>query len=907
MAMISRFPGRFVVTAGKRPLQKRAGAALSLCRPYISSSGCHLAQLPCQRVTAVRRLVHTAFQQQAADVASVDREYEHQCLNLYGQRNDDWWTGKKPSDCPGMQRNGSLVSLPQLNLSNLSRQALLDYFDNTWTMTEVLFASLQGEESFIRLPAHNLRHPMLFYYCHVASLYINKLRVAGLIKEPINEYFECLFETGVDEMRWDDLSKNHMEWPSIDKVHAYRARVYDTVRSVILSAPEEDLRSIMPDSPYWALPMSFEHERIHLETSSVLLRQLPHELLLTPEAWPPLHPSLPETDEANPKAGKDYPEPVMIPVQGGTVTLGKPDDFPSFGWDNEYGSRTYQLGSFKAGQAMCTNGEFLEFVRDKGYSCTDWWSEEGWQWRAYANAKHPCFWSRLGPAGLNQFRLRTVFEEVPMPWSWPVEVNYHEAAAYAAWRSQKARQAGDEGEPFGVTSELHHHLMRDDATHDGDACVSLIELHTISVEDDAVMVAGAGDMASSKQINANLSYGSSCDVKEFPCNRKGFYSVQGNAWEWCQDHFSALEGFNVSPLYEDFSTPCFDGEHHVIMGGSWASTGNEASRYARFHFRPHFHQHAGFRLVQWDQPCQLTSCTDAPGPYVGTYPFRSMPLTLDALPARPTRSAPGQEGQEESMFTVVSKAYLQLVQQTSSYLCTSGAQFPQRCAQLLMQAAGVGGLEGCSKGKGSCLEVGSSVGGASFELSKGFAHVVGVEGNRQLYDTAEALKRRDSLAYSRWVVIHRYKKEGDISVEAQVQVGPTADVERCTFKHCDPMCIPPSLTDFDAVLVHGILDELPSPSGLLSRVGGPRGLVKHGGVVCVVSAYDWSGRHTPRTSWLSGTVDADGNELEGEQGIRRALGDEFELVSKQVVPMTVGMAARKATLVMAEATVWRRH
>ena len=65
-------------------------------------------------------------------------------------------------------------------------------------------------------------------------------------------------------------------------------------------------------------------------------------------------------------------------------------------------------------------------------------------------------------------------------------------------------------------------------------------------------------------------------------------------------------------FYQDFSTPCFDGEHHVIVGGSFASTGNEASVFARYHFRPHFHQHAGFRLVasdKGDAQALLTSCT----------------------------------------------------------------------------------------------------------------------------------------------------------------------------------------------------------------------------------------------------------------------------------------------------------
>ena len=61
--------------------------------------------------------------------------------------------------------------------------------------------------------------------------------------------------------------------------------------------------------------------------------------------------------------------------------------------------------------------------------------------------------------------------------------------------------------------------------------------------------------------------------------------------------FHPLEGFKIHPYYDDFSTPCFDGKHEMILGGSFISTGDEATAHARFHFRPHFFQHAGFRVV----------------------------------------------------------------------------------------------------------------------------------------------------------------------------------------------------------------------------------------------------------------------------------------------------------------------
>ncbi len=66
---------------------------------------------------------------------------------FYGERDLSWWTGKNPQVCPGVGKNGHLYSLPSLNLGpGLSRQKLQDYFDNTWTLTEVLMSALQGEE-----------------------------------------------------------------------------------------------------------------------------------------------------------------------------------------------------------------------------------------------------------------------------------------------------------------------------------------------------------------------------------------------------------------------------------------------------------------------------------------------------------------------------------------------------------------------------------------------------------------------------------------------------------------------------------------------------------------------------------------------------------------------------------------
>ena len=397
-----------------------------------------------------------------------DDEYYRTPLVLRGDRDDAWWTGKAPSECAGYDRKGTLYSLPQITFhKGLTREKIQRYFDNTWTLTEVMLGSLQGESAFNTAPYHELRHPLIFYYGHPAALYVNKLRVAGLMKAPINPFYEVIFETGVDEMSWDDLSKNKMQWPSVDDVHAYRKEVYDAVSAVIRQIPDKDLHAFTTEgsdikgNPLWALFMAFEHERIHLETSSVLITELPPHMIKFPKGFPSYHASIIDNNKRPrdvlkqaPVVGQDYPINDTIEVPAQSITLGKPHTFPSFGWDNEYGSRSYEVPAFKAAKFKTTNGEFYEFVTDGGYAKPEYWSEAGWRWRAFRNAKWPSFWVRDGPQGLNQFKLRLLFDEVAMKWDLPAAVNYHEAMAFATWRSKKT------GKHFRVLTELEHHAIR---------------------------------------------------------------------------------------------------------------------------------------------------------------------------------------------------------------------------------------------------------------------------------------------------------------------------------------------------------------------------------------------------------------------------------------------------------------
>ena len=333
-----------------------------------------------------------------------------------------------------VQSDGSFTSLPFLK-TNSNRQEFLDYFNNSWALTEMLFSSLISDEAFFRIPYHGLRHPMLFYYGHVAVLYVNKLRVAQLIDKPVDSHIESAFETGIDEMLWDDIPAPRTDWPTLSQVRAYRERVYNMITDIIKNHPDIGKKQINQSHSLWSLVMAFEHERIHLETSSVLIRELPLSLVKTPQGWPDFEYN--KQENFAPEINISYPQNQLVNIDQQEIELGKPENHPTFGWDNEYGYKKHKVNKFQVGKFLVSNGQFYEFVRDNGYHQDHYWSKSGLNWRKFRNIKNPTFWVSVGPAGLNHYQLRTIFKQIPMQWNWPVVVNYHEASAFCAWQSEK--------------------------------------------------------------------------------------------------------------------------------------------------------------------------------------------------------------------------------------------------------------------------------------------------------------------------------------------------------------------------------------------------------------------------------------------------------------------------------------
>jgi 5-histidylcysteine sulfoxide synthase/putative 4-mercaptohistidine N1-methyltranferase len=356
-----------------------------------------------------------------------------------------------------------------------------------------------------------------------------------------------MFAIGVDEMSWDDLDDTHYDWPAVADVKAYRQQVKQIINDIIETAPLT--LPIDWQNPWWTILMGIEHEQIHLETSSVLIRQQQLSLVQTHDNWRPW------------TMTGDAPQNKLIDISAGSVEIGKTYDDAVYGWDNEYGSHKANVDAFQAGQFVVSNQEFLAFVEAGGYQQQQYWLEEGLDWLKFTQAECPSFWIQTD----NGWQLRLMTEVVDMPWDWPVEVNYHEAKAFCNWMSERT------GNNVRLPTEDEWYRLYDHAGID--------ELESVQAP-----------------ANLHLDYAaSSCPVNTF---KQGvLYDVIGNVWQWTETAIYPFDGFKVHPFYDDFTMPTYDGKHNLFKGGSWISSGNESRKASRYAFRRHFFQHAGFRYV----------------------------------------------------------------------------------------------------------------------------------------------------------------------------------------------------------------------------------------------------------------------------------------------------------------------
>ncbi|MDR5735730.1 SUMF1/EgtB/PvdO family nonheme iron enzyme [Caballeronia sp. LZ025] len=432
------------------------------------------------------------------------------------------------------------------------RHPLLERLAEARRVTDELFDIVRREHLYDRPIAE--RHRIVFYIGHLEAFDRNLFDKRLFDLPNTDPAYDQLFAFGIDPVDGGLPTDQPGDWPSLDEVQAYKMRVradidarFDPTRLVAEPASADE-------PPAKLLEVAIEHRLMHAETLAYMLHQLPVDRKIAP---------------ANAASERTSDRPLVhetVHVPEGTVTLGLSRASGRFGWDNEFDEMHVDVPAFDIDRYMVTNRDYLRFIDAGGYWNRDFWNDADWAWKERHRIAHPAFWipgdaADDTAASADQtdagWKLRTMFEEIPLPLDWPVYVSHAEASAYARWAGKT------------LPTEAQWQRAATGAPHVAEG-------------------------------NFDFRRWDPTPVQGHPENRSAF-GVEGqfgNGWEWTSTTFGPLDGFEPFPFYLGYSANFFDGKHFIIKGGS--------PRTAACMLRPSFRNwfqgnyqyvYAGFRCV----------------------------------------------------------------------------------------------------------------------------------------------------------------------------------------------------------------------------------------------------------------------------------------------------------------------
>jgi len=430
-----------------------------------------------------------------------------------------------------------------LQTTPLSQDTLLERLHQARQQSDDLFSIVKPEFLYERPISE--RHRIVFYIGHLEAFDWNLLRERVLQAETSNPDFDRLFAFGIDPVDGGLPSDQPKDWPRIEAVRDYVSCIRKTI--------DDNLSGHFSENANTLLNVAIEHRLMHAETLAYMLHQLPYDQKQQ------LH--------SKPLLVVDSVTPSMSEIPSGTATLGLSRDDAQFGWDNEYEINRVEVPAFAIDKYMVTNEQYLEFINSGGYQNKKLWKDEDWQWISANQIQHPVFWVQASDG----WKYRTMFEEISLPFDWPVYVSHAEASAYAGWAGKS------------LPTEAQWHRAA----------------YGTPAGEERIYSWGDGEPDSQKG-NFDFYRWNPTRIGAFPQGQSAFgvSDMLGNGWEWTSTLFQPFPGFEAFPFYRGYSADFFDGKHYVIKGGSARTAASMLRRSFRNWFQPHYqYVYAGFRCV----------------------------------------------------------------------------------------------------------------------------------------------------------------------------------------------------------------------------------------------------------------------------------------------------------------------
>lgn len=128
----------------------------------------------------------------------------------------------------------------------------------------------------------------------------------------------------------------------------------------------------------------------------------------------------------------EKPAMQFIPFTEGIYETGY--DGEGFCFDNERSRHKVYLNSFAIADRLVTNGEYLDFIHDGGYTDFNLWHDDGWHWKNDNHITAPLYW-HLTEGEWHEYDLDGFQKLNPAA---PVRhISFYEAHAYAAYKNKR--------------------------------------------------------------------------------------------------------------------------------------------------------------------------------------------------------------------------------------------------------------------------------------------------------------------------------------------------------------------------------------------------------------------------------------------------------------------------------------
>ena len=302
-------------------------------------------------------------------------------------------------------------SLFRASQSRIER--LRDRFHQIRNFTDALCAGLEPEDCVVQsMPdvsptKWHLAHTTWFFETFILKKFIPGYRA----EIPEYAYLFNSYYNAAGDMHRRDL-RGLISRPTVSQAQRYRASV-DSHIDDLLSNPDESLLDEMES----ILVLGFHHEQQHQE---LLITDIKHVF-----AQNPLYPVFRAAEERTATECRPYR---FIDFEETVTAIGHDGD--GFAYDNEGPRHQALVPAFSLATRPVTNGEFIAFIEDNGYSRPEFWLSLGWMTVNEQRWNAPLYWTKRDGAWWN-FTLSGLR---PVDQSEPVtHVSYFEADAYANW------------------------------------------------------------------------------------------------------------------------------------------------------------------------------------------------------------------------------------------------------------------------------------------------------------------------------------------------------------------------------------------------------------------------------------------------------------------------------------------